>query len=195
MPNWCEQDLNVTGKTSDIAAFKQAIKTNDKGELDLCDSFFPMPDLIREHDGENYKPVADEAERQAWIAQRVKNDHPFGAVHPPLTQAEWNECVSKYGTPSWYAWANRNWGTKWGDCHTKVESEETYGDTTELKITFETAWSPMPNVIAKAAERFPQLTFELCYFESGLGFNGYIRWENGAEAGAESGAYFGERGG
>jgi len=99
------------------------------------------------------------------------------------------EAIKDYGKVG-YDWCIKNWGTKWG--FYKIELQEEDG---ELFYTFQTAWSPAEPVIKKMAEMFPELTFELRYFEQGMGFNGILRIEKGRIVAQKSGEYFGDRGG
>ena len=68
-----------------------------------------------------------------------------------------------------------------------------YGGTVEVGFHFDTAWSPPTPVIAKAAERFPALTFDLRYFECGYCFNGLFRC-NGGEIEEDKAASISETG-
>ncbi|HAX71754.1 MAG TPA: hypothetical protein PK152_02785 [Anaerolineales bacterium] len=62
-------------------------------------------------------------------------------------------------------------------------------------LEFDTAWSPPIPVIAKLASMFPDHTFELKYFEGGMGFSGHARWSEGDEEFHHQYEYSGPRGG
>ncbi|MBV6390956.1 MAG: hypothetical protein KPEEDBHJ_00160 [Anaerolineales bacterium] len=62
-------------------------------------------------------------------------------------------------------------------------------------LEFDTAWSPPIPVIAKLASMFPDHTFELKYFEGGMGFSGHARWFEGCEEFHHQYEYSGPRGG
>ena len=72
----------------------------------------------------------------------------------------------------WYDWCVTNWGTKWGDCHTRREEA---GEG--LHYVFDTAWSPPIEAIISISKLFPDLKFVIVYEEGGMGFMGgdYIR--------------------
>jgi hypothetical protein len=62
-------------------------------------------------------------------------------------------------------------------------------------LEFDTAWSPPIPVIEKLASMFPDHTFELKYFEGGMGFSGHARWSEGIEEFHQQYDYDGPRGG
>jgi len=62
-------------------------------------------------------------------------------------------------------------------------------------LEFDTAWSPPIPVIEKLASMFPDHTFELKYFEGGIGFSGHARWSEGIEEFHHQYEYDGPRGG
>jgi hypothetical protein len=62
-------------------------------------------------------------------------------------------------------------------------------------LEFDTAWSPPIPVIEKLASMFPDHTFELKYFEGGMGFSGHVRWSEGIEEFHHQYDYDGPRGG
>ena len=62
-------------------------------------------------------------------------------------------------------------------------------------LEFDTAWSPPIPVIEKLAAMFPDHTFELKYFEGGMGFSGHARWSEGSEEFHHQYEYNGPRGG
>ena len=93
----------------------------------------------------------------------------FVPVPPDVLGAKKNNQSNAYNSGG-YEWCVANWGTKWGVYDTAVESLKDC-----LEYRFLTAWSPfeMPVLEAMAA-KFPTLTFELKYGESGMGFGGIM---------------------
>ena len=75
----------------------------------------------------------------------------------------------------WYDWNIQNWGTKW-DVTADIELDDEWFDEEEegavAIVRFDTAWSPPIEFIQKVAPMFPTLTFELCFWEGGMGFAG-----------------------
>jgi len=83
--------------------------------------------------------------------------------------------IRLYGAPDWYDWANKNWGTKWGDYDTDL-----LGHTDDTAVfTYTTAWAPMDKAITSISKQFPTLTFEVTYEESGMCFMGVNVDRNG----------------
>ena len=68
----------------------------------------------------------------------------------------------KYGKDNWYDWSIENWGTKWNALRQLRE-----GNT----ISFETAWSPVLNVVRKLASIFPDVELEYEYSDENFGYN------------------------
>ena len=92
-----------------------------------------------------------------------------------------------------YEWCCRHWGTKWNACSINiVEQDLKYG---EVMYEFDTAWSPPIPVIVQASKMFPELEFELRFFEQGAGFNGILICREGVVIENRTGDYFGHRGG
>jgi hypothetical protein len=85
MPNWCTNELIVSGKAKDLAVFKaQAHRPggDNVAELGFCISrFIPIPEEL------------------------VGTRSPVVKPNPKLTK--------KYGADNWYDWCCNNWGTKW----------------------------------------------------------------------------------
>jgi hypothetical protein len=99
-----------------------------------------------------------------------------------------------------HEWCCANWGTKWNACFASLQEElriwEEHGTTMlAVELNFATAWSPPLPVIEQASRRFPDLRFELRYFEGRLQFNGRFVCEGGKVTDDEEGPYFGRRGG
>lgn len=82
--------------------------------------------------------------------------------------------IRKYGHPTWFGWANQNWGTKWNAFDTQVLSED--------EIIFYTAWNaPMPVLLA-LSEMYPDREISLAYCDEDIfGAMGYVTFFNGQE--------------
>lgn len=100
-----------------------------------------------------------------------------------FNQPNANELKQKYGFTDWYDWSSANWNTKWNAC----EVEFTIETSTNLSLTFNTAWSPPTPVIEKIAELFPFASIEHKYEESGMGYWGEVIYENGNAISSEEG--------
>lgn len=75
---------------------------------------------------------------------------------------------------NWYDWNISNWGTKWD-----VDTAEVVDDNEEdsIVITFDTAWAPPLDAFRTWAERDGRVTFELSFFEPGVGFVGRANYD------------------
>ena len=73
--------------------------------------------------------------------------------------------IENYGAPNWYDWCIRNWGTKWNayEC-SQVEPETRV-------LTFNTAWSGVPEIIEKISEKFPDVKVLYSWADEDIGFN------------------------
>ena len=172
MPNWCENDLTVEGPKEAIEEFIKFAAGESPFDFNKV---IPYP--------EEFKRLDDAA--KAWDREHAGMPHEERGTPP-------KDGFNSGG----YKWRVEHWGTKWPAFHVDIEEPvPMYGGTVEVGFHFDTAWSPPTPVIAKAAERFPALTFELRYFECGDCFNGLFRCDGGAVVTDKSGEYFGDRGG
>jgi len=103
----------------------------------------------------------------------------------------WKEMPRDGFNQGGYEWCRKNWGTKWGFC----DVELAYDDGRLLEYKFQTAWSPPLPLIRKMGEVFSELTFDLRYFEGGIGFSGWFRIVNNEVVEDREAEYFGNRGG
>jgi hypothetical protein len=147
MPNWCANSLKIKAKTTRA---KYAMKHHIMPELEkgqecrLFNAIIPMPqELIDTVCGS----VA-EADRPAHEAQMKAN-------------------IEKHGYPTWYEFANSNWGTKWEAREPTHQSNED-GSVT---IWFDTAWSPPIAIYEKLEEMGFEV--EATYCEQGFGYAGW----------------------
>lgn len=82
--------------------------------------------------------------------------------------------VLTHGAMDWYGWSCENWGTKWNACNTQIPDPET------AEVYFETAWSPVPQVMLALSEQHFECAFEYEYAEEQSGnFAGHCVYEAG----------------
>lgn len=157
MPNWCTNELTITGDTEDIKAFIQ----DNLGEIeDNPDDLYYSP------------PVLDFSKAVPMPDTVFQGD---------LGKAE----REKYGTNNWYDWSIENWGTKWNVSHiephvdVKVSNDfDPYDywkfDEQKATLTFDTAWSPPLPWLEVAATKYPGLYFRMTYIDDGMFFEGLV---------------------
>jgi len=73
-----------------------------------------------------------------------------GYTMETLTGKELDELDEKYGAHDWYNWNVNNYGTKWGDCETRMINR----DKESLEYTFDTAWAPAYPMIEKISKEY-----------------------------------------
>jgi hypothetical protein len=71
--------------------------------------------------------------------------------------------------PEWYEWRVEAWGTKWEIA--PRDTGEIVETTDEIRVRFQSAWSPPDKALRFAAER-DGFSFVLFYDEPGVGFVG-----------------------
>jgi hypothetical protein len=118
-----------------------------EGKQCLVDAYHPMPEELR---GTTHGYPADPDEvREVMLA--------------------------KYGAPDWYEWANKNWGTKWGDYDTDLLTAQ----PGFAQYVYTTAWGPMAAAVRAFSAKFPTLDFTCSYEEAGCELLGAFRCVNG----------------
>ena len=173
MPNWVFNSLVVSGEQSELDKMVEQLNQ-------------PFVKHFPEHKFENNEIV--------WVADEQRYDNPVFAfwniVKPTDLKAYYETDVhkgSKNILPNdgesfmkefvrsmkedqdWYHWNCRNWGTKWD---VAVDNNSQYSDT-RMEITddgsvmyhFNTAWSPIGEVLMKLSEQYPTLNFDYEYEE------------------------------
>jgi hypothetical protein len=174
MPNWCACDLIIEGPSCKVDAFLRFARC-DEVVLDFG-HFLPYPAHFQELD----RKAAE------WDAE-----------HPGELEGRPADGYNQGG----YDWCMANWGTKWNARKPELNEEggQCWTDAgtarRRVEINFATAWSAPKPVVQRAAELFPELTFELRNFERGEGFSGMLRCGNGVVLADLAGDYCGDRGG
>lgn len=84
--------------------------------------------------------------------------------------------LQKFGSPDWYDWSIRNWGSKW---NSYGYDDEPFHDE-ENQIEFLTAWSNVEPIIKRLSEMFPDAEFFYQWADEDFGSNvGQQTWQNG----------------
>lgn len=157
MPNYCTNNLTVSGDEKEIKRFHEAIIQGDDresyNEFSILDNLFPTPIELRE----TPKGSFGESEKQKQMEEMQKANK------------------AKYGHADWYDWNCANYGSKWSDF------DGVFGTITptELNMTFMSAWSPIGEGIRNVSKKFPTLDFVLSYEEGGMAFCGGYAFRNG----------------
>ena len=84
----------------------------------------------------------------------------------------------------WYHWNCRNWGTKWdvgvANGNEYPNTIKTVNDDGSILYQFETAWSPVGEVLMKLSEQYPTLEFDYEYEEE-QGWGGSCTFKAGED--------------
>jgi len=187
MPNWCDCDLTISGKEKDLKRFKKFAK---EGKRILSNNkFIPYPQKFE--DMSKIAKVRNKTRESLFKKVREsKNTEEEKSARDKEINEKYPYVKDGFNLGG-YEWCIKNWGTKWDMSEVNLADET----TEQLFYGYQTAWSPNCPVILKMSKLFPKLTFELRYFEGGMGFNGLFECEKGKVLKDEQGDYFGDRGG
>lgn len=188
MPNWCSNDLTVEGPRTKLDEFKQTVSDGD--EVLSANKIIPYPKVLAFLDKLNTFEAQTKCKggEQPEIPDELKGEYSDLLLQCALEGYDINKDGFNQGG---YKWCVANWGTKWGFCHSRIVGE----DDGSISYQFDTAWSPPSPLIAKMGQMFPELKFELRYYECGVGFQGCLRVEGGHVVENWEGNYHGDRGG
>ena len=157
MPNWCDNQLSITGPNSVIDKIEKIVnEESNNAENGLLQFFHPMPKELLETEA---GPVAKtKKEKQARQARKLE-----------------------FGAENWYDWRVNNWGTKWEVCEfygVDKQPDALIGDST-ISFAFSSAWSPPIGAYEKFLENNPDCFIRAYYYEGGCDFMGL--WEDGVD--------------
>ena len=79
-----------------------------------------------------------------------------------------------YGATNWYDWSIEHWGTKWNAYDWQEARPE------DGFVSFNTAWSPVPDLVKLLSEKFPDVRFRYSWADEDIGFNvGIMEFKKG----------------
>ena len=157
MPNWCDNQLSITGPNSVIDKIEKIVK-EEKDTDGLLNFFYPMPKAL---EGTEAGPPAKTKKEKLERAR---------------LQVE-------YGASNWYDWRTTNWSTKWEVCEfygvdRQYHSEQNEGEST-ISFGFSSAWAPPINAYEKFLENNSDCSVRAFYYEGGCDFMG--EWNDGVD--------------
>ena len=191
MPNHCETDMYIRGSDEDVTAFAKWLEEIEPLNRDICRALIPYP--------EHFAKMDEEAAVFNWSS---KEDEVTRKAAAEAYQAKYGHTKDGYNSGG-YEWCNGNWGTKWGIYDVDFTPHTKRG----ALLSFRSAWSPPSTAVFQAlAKKFPNLTFEIEYFEGGAAYCGGMtffskkeseeyEYEFGTPYREWSGDYSGSRGG
>tara|TARA_B100000902_G_C27291545_1_gene907431 strand:- start:1596 stop:2204 length:609 start_codon:yes stop_codon:yes gene_type:complete len=136
MPNWTYNTAVITGAETDVKALINKIEsdyfTEDEGQFTLVEltNCMPMPSV--------FEGLTQGARTIDGVRYNVWYEDPDGPR--PLMDIVKEDIIKEHGTYEPVDWQYRNWGTKWGDCDTKILDTEYKNDRGKLTIKFDSAW-------------------------------------------------------
>ena len=152
MPNWCDNQVTITGPNSVIDKIEKITKEED-GVTDSSDPqgllqfMHPMPAELRD-------TTADGSKDKAMI--------------------------EKTGYSDWYNWAVDNWGTKWEVCEFYGVDRQHLNDSLDestISFGFSSAWGPPLGAYDQFLADNENCSLIGRYYEGGCDFMGV--WDNG----------------
>jgi len=160
MPNWCNNNISITGPNSVIDKIEKIVKEEENTDLSSKEKG-ETPGLL-----EFFKPMPKEL---------------MGTTAPSSSAKEPQPMVDGYD--NWYDWRCNNWGTKWELCEfygvdRQYHSENNEGEST-ITFGFDSAWSPPIGAYEKFIEDNSDCSLKAWYYEGGCDFMG--EWDNGQD--------------
>lgn len=184
MPNWCENQLIISGKPEALKEFMEFARSGvdrlgrpmeKTTPLDFH-KFIPYPEdyakldrIAREWERTEEKEWFKSKQKRVrwrWLLRKIT----FGR----LGKFPWHERPKDGYNQGGYGWCCNNWGTKWNACDLVLR---TYARSTHY--FFNTAWSPPSPVVRKMAELYPDLRFKLKFWEMGAAYQGVFEIKDG----------------
>ncbi len=116
--------------------------------------------------------INGEAEILDVLAEFIKSDYGDVDFNKLIMSPVFGKIIDGLDSNSW---CMDHWGTKWN----AKDIDVVRVNENELKIKFETAWSPSIPIVDKMAELFPKVSINYKYFESDCDFSGIKTYKDG----------------
>lgn len=165
MPNWCFNEVVISGSAADIKKIYEKFDcANNKFSFQ---SYMPVPkDLLHVQDG-------------SLTIKGVKYDKwyqdPDTEECIPLTEENKHSLMTKYGATCAFDWRMKHWGTKWDaqihSLNTWISEDGSCGD---IMVNFDTPWGPPEMIYEQLVKEFPDVNFDWFYKEPGMRIAGWL---------------------
>jgi hypothetical protein len=175
MPNWCNNEVSISGSAVELSKLMALIKDNS-----FFQNVLPMPEelngfsspvhILSQEEFEEQEKRFEEWKAMSEEEKREKNKTWFSRG---MTEEMSTERKALFGVDNWYDWCVRNWGTKWDVRKEDIEMQYEHGDTF-AELAFMTAWSPPEGIKMKLDEMFPDLDISWFYREDGCQIAGWL---------------------
>lgn len=163
MPNWCRNQLRVTGPREEVQRF---FERAGSGNALIADAIA----VARVVDAANESAIAN-----AVIAShRQDSFFSFGG-----------HCPEPEDNDDWYEWRMKNWGVKWDAKDTELTKLSTEGDVWSCHVEFSTAWGPPHVWFCAIVAQHPTLDISLPWNEE-QGITGILIVEDGVPKGEDA---------
>ena len=176
MPNWCTNNITITGEVEKITPIIDKLESVNKDGL--LDTFYPLPEELKDTRSPSKIVSEDEYKKELQKRKEWESEPKDKRTnYPPsvsLTQDMSDELIQKYGFNNWYDWRCHNYGTKWGDCETSLEFNDG-----QILGRFDSPWCSPKHGIRYLSRIFRDLRFTVDFYEFGDGFMGSYSMTNG----------------
>jgi hypothetical protein len=193
MPNWVFNTLVVSGEQSELD--KMVEQLNQPFVKHFPEHKFENGEIVWVADEQHYdnpvfafwnivKPTDLEAYYETDTFKGNKNIkvNEDGKMDGESFMQEFVRSMKE--DQDWYHWNCRNWGTKWDvsvvNGNEYPNTIKTVNDDGSILYQFETAWSPVGEVLMKLSEQYPTLNFDYEYEEE-QGWGGSCTFLGGEE--------------
>jgi hypothetical protein len=161
------------------------VEGKELGTVDF-NKLIPMPESLKIDSGSSGARGYDVYVRYLSETEYMTDENEKNSVRDQLLKEnkidlssfnlgkQYYENKQKYGCFTWYEWSYDNWGTKWNayDC-VPVNPSDGF-------IEFYTAWNPVPLLVKKISEKFPEAVIKYSYADEDIGYNvGRYEFKNG----------------
>jgi hypothetical protein len=186
MPNWVFNSLVVSGEQSELD--KMVAQLNQPFE-----KHFPDTNWNKETETWDKTPAVQVYDNPVFAFWNIVKPTDLSAYYEEEVYKKTNLAPEDFMAEfvrsmkedqDWYHWNCRNWGTKWD---VAVVGDKDYSDTImtvnddgSVMYHFQTAWSPVGEVLLKLSEQYPTLEFDYEYEEE-QGWGGTCTFLGGEE--------------
>ena len=130
MPNWTSNICEISGSVDNVKKFLDVITVHNTDtnevyyDLTKCN---PLPKIF--HNMHSGSRQIDDVTYNNWFEDE-------DGVRP-LLEVNALQITAEYGCSDPLDWQYRNWGTKWGDCETKITHDIVHDNKREISLLFE----------------------------------------------------------